>query len=80
MLRLQDGVWYGGSQSRYGSRHIPHEQPHYHPNDTGQLMDKLLLELCREPGMHNSVLSSAVRVVKTHTRLRHLFMPQREPL
>lgn len=66
MLRLQDGVWYGGSQSRHGSRCILHEQPHYHPNDAGQLTDKLLLELCREP-VHNSVLSSAVRVVKTHT-------------
>lgn len=67
MLRLQDGVWYSGSQSRHGSRHIPHERPHYHPNDAGQLTDKLLLESCREPGVHNSVLSSAVRVVKTHT-------------
>lgn len=65
MLRLQDGVWYSGSQSCHGSRRILHERPHYHPNDTGQLTDKLL-ESCREPGVHNSVLSSAVQVVKTH--------------
>lgn len=45
VLLLQDGVWHSGSESGHGPRDLLYERPHYHPDHTGWLIDKLLVHV-----------------------------------
>lgn len=55
MFLLQDGVRHSRSESRHGPRHILHEWPHYHPDHTGRLIDKL------QPRVRHQVTCTAWR-------------------
>lgn len=59
VLRLQDGIWYGGPPSGHGSGHSPDERPHYHPNHAGQLTVELWVTCGRNSALCLSLRSNA---------------------